>query len=331
MRTKIAAAICGVAATLAMAAPAAAEGETTTYRLAGANRYETAVAISQWAFAPEFEGDQFPVTVASGADFPDALAAGPVAAGFGGPLLLVPKDGTLPASVHNELNRLDPFMINVAGGAGAVSSLVESQLKDHSDSVYRWSGRDRYETAAQLAVLTDGQDTTVFIATGASFPDALGGSAAAGRLGGSLLLTRPTSLPEDTAWELEYWQPAKVVVLGGTGVVSNSVISQIKSIVPGATVQRWAGNDRYATTAAISRNTYPQGSDVVYLASGADYPDALAGAPVAALDGGPLLLTRKECVPAATKQEIARLGATDVVVLGGTGVVSNNAANLKSC
>lgn len=330
MRTKIAAAICGVAATLAMAAPAVADGETTTIRLAGANRYETAVAISQYAFEPEFEGDQFPVTVASGADFPDALAAGPVAAYDVGPLLLVPKDGVVPASVRNELSRLDPFMISVAGGAGAVSSLVESQLKDHSEFVFRASGRDRYETAAELAAGTD-LEGTVFIATGASFPDALGGSAAAGRLGGGLLLTRPTALPESTASELEYWQPTKVVVLGGTGVVSTSVVNQIKSLVPGASVHRWAGNDRYATTAAISRGTYPQGSDVVYLASGADYPDALAGAPVAALEGAPLLLTRKECVPAATKQEITRLGAQYVVVLGGTGVVSNNAANLKSC
>ncbi|GAA4288107.1 cell wall-binding repeat-containing protein [Georgenia daeguensis] len=329
MRTKIAAAICGVAATLAMAAPAAAEGETTTYRLGGANRYETAVAISQWAFEPG-PGEEIPVTVASGVDFPDALAAGPLAAAEVGPLLLVPKDGVLPASVKSELSRLDPLWINVAGGAGAVSSLVESQLKDYDD-VYRLAGRDRYETATELAFEAGGIDTTVFIATGASFPDALGGSAAAGRLGGTLMLTRSTSLPESTASLLKYGQPTKVVVLGGTGVISNSVISQIKSIVPGATVQRWAGNDRYATTAAISKNTYPQGSDVVYLASGADYPDALAGAPIAALDGGPLLLTRKECVPAATKQEIARLGATDVVVLGGTGVVSNNAANLRSC
>jgi len=245
-------------------------------------------------------------------------------------LLLVRKDGALPWTVRGELSRLGPSWINTAGGAGAVSSLAESQLKDYGD-VYRQHGRDRYETAFWLAVETGAYDTTVFIATGSSFPDALGGSAAAGRLNGSLMLTRRTALPEDTAWLLDYGQPAKVVVLGGTGVISDSVVGQIRSIVPGATVERWAGRDRYETTAAISRKTYPQGADTVYLASGAGYPDALAGAPVAALEGAPLLLTRKECVPAVTKAEINRLGATNVVVLGGTGVVSNNAAGLRAC
>jgi len=333
MRIKIVAAICGLAATFGLAAPAAAaDGDTTHVRLAGANRYETAVAISKYAAQPEFADEQFAVTIASGADFPDALAAGPLAAAVEGPLLLVPKDGKLPATVHNELRRLNPYMVNVAGGAGAVSSQVESQLKNYGDGeVLRWNGKDRYETAAALAFAASDLDTTVFIATGASFPDALGGSAAAGRLGGSLMLTRPTSLPESTAWNLQYGEPAKVVVLGGTGVISNSVIGQIKAVVPGATVERWSGKDRYETTAAISRKTYPQGADTVYLASGADYPDALAGAPIAALEGAPLLLTRKECVPAATKAEITRLGASNVVVLGGTGVVSNTAANLRAC
>ncbi|PFG38672.1 putative cell wall-binding protein [Georgenia soli] len=331
MRIKIVAAICGLAATFGLAAPAAAaDGDTTHIRLAGANRYETAVAISKYAFVPQFPGDDYPVTVASGADFPDALAAGPLAAAEGGPLLLVPRDGALPSTVRGELSRLGPLWINIAGGAGAVSSLMESQLKDYEE-VYRLYGKDRYETAVDLAVETGAFDTTVFIATGSSFPDALGGSAAAGRLGGSLMLTRRTALPADTALLLEYGQPAKVVVLGGTGVVDTSVVREIQRIVPGAKVERWAGSDRYETTAAISRKTYPQGADTVYLASGADYPDALAGAPVAALEGAPLLLTRKECVPAATKAEITRLGATNVVVLGGTGVVSNNAAKLRAC
>jgi putative cell wall-binding protein len=95
-------------------------------------------------------------------------------------------------------------------------------------------------------------------------------------------------------------------------------------------VERWAGADRYATAAAISSNTYPQGATTAYLASGADYPDALAGAPVAAKAGAPLLLTQRDCVPASTLAELTRLGATNIVVLGGTSAVSDAAANLPS-
>ena len=119
------------------------------------------------------------MTVASGANFPDALAAGPVAVAQGGPLLLVPQNGVLPATVSTELTRLNPSTVHIAGGAAAVSTFVASQLKGFgTGTVLRSAGADRYGTAAQLAGLIGGLDKTVFIATGASFPDALGGSVA---------------------------------------------------------------------------------------------------------------------------------------------------------
>ena len=304
----------------------------TYTRLAGADRYSTAVAISQAAFQPQSPGQRFAVTVASGANFPDALAAGPVAAAQGGPLVLVPKDGVLPPTVSIELARLNPSMVSVAGGAAAVSSLVQSQLqKLVAGTVLRLAGPDRYGTAAQLAGLTGGLGKTVFIAAGASFPDALGGSAAAGRLGGALMLTEGSAIPGATASALTSNKPAKVVILGGEAVIDPTVLLQVHILVPGATVERWAGADRYETAAATSLSTYPQGATTAYLASGAGYPDALAGAPVAALAGAPLLLTQRDCVPGSTLAELTRLGATKIVVLGGTSAVSDAAANLTAC
>src|SRR5664280_781682 len=91
---------------VALVAPAGAQAAATTFtRLAGADRYATAVAISQSAFQPQYEGERWMVVVASGANFPDALAAGPLAAAQKGPLLLVPSDGVLPVSVSTELTR----------------------------------------------------------------------------------------------------------------------------------------------------------------------------------------------------------------------------------
>jgi putative cell wall-binding protein len=122
-----------------------------------------------------------------------------------------------------------------------------------------------------------------------------------------------------------------VVILGGEAVIDPAVLTQVQNLVRGATVRRWSGADRYATAAAISLGTYPQGATTAYLASGADYPDALAGAPVAAHAGAPLLLTQKDCVPASTLAELTRLGTTNIVVLGGTNAVSDAAANLTPC
>ena len=302
-------------------------------RLAGADRYATAVAISQSAFQPQNPGDPFPVTVASSANFPDALAAGPVAAASGGPLLLVPSDGALPTAVSTELTRLNPSRVNIAGGTAAVSDLVQSELQAFgADNVLTWAGQSRYETAAQLAGITNGGlGKTVFIATGASFPDALGGSAAAGQLGGALMLTNRSALPAATASALTSGKPTKVVILGGEAVIDPAVLSQVKALLPSTPVERWFGADRFATAAAISSNTYPQGATTAYLASAADYPDALAGAPVAARAGAPLLLTSRDCVPVSTLAELHRLGANKIVVLGGTNAVSDAAADLTPC
>jgi putative cell wall-binding protein len=81
----------------------------------------------------------------------------------------------------------------------------------------------------------------------------------------------------------------------------------------------------------ISLHTYPQGATTAYLASGTNYPDALAGAPVAARAGAPLLLTSHDCVPASSLAELTRLGVTNIVVLGGTSAVSDAAASLTPC
>lgn len=300
-------------------------------RISGADRYGTAAAISQSAFPVQNPGTQFAITVASGTNFPDALAAGPVAAAFGTPFLLVPADGALPLTLSTELTRLNPWKVFIAGGTAAVSSFVERELTGNGALIDRTAGQDRYETAAKLAGLTGGLGRTVFIATGASFPDALGGSAAAARFHGALLLTDRSWLPRATASALTSGKPARVIILGGETVIEPLVRQQIQDLLPAAAVERWAGSDRYATATAISLHTYPNGATTAYLASGASYPDALAGAPVAAKAGAPLLLTTRDCVPASTLAELNRLGATKIVVLGGTGAVSDAAADLTAC
>ena len=97
-----------------------------------------------------------------------------------------------------------------------------------------------------------------------------------------------------------------------------------------APVKRIAGTNRYATAAAISEENYTSAETVV-LAYGLGYADALAGVPLANKMKAPLLLTNKDTVPAETINEIKRLGAKRIIILGGTGVISDKAVNqLKS-
>lgn len=87
-----------------------------------------------------------------------------------------------------------------------------------------------------------------------------------------------------------------------------------------ADYSRLAGASRYATAAAISKESFKT-ADTVIIAYGLNYADALAGVPLAAAYNSPILLTNKNALPSETLAEIKRLGATQAIILGGEGAV----------
>jgi|GEM_PF-1689926 len=283
-------------------------------RRSGKDRFSTAAQISEETFSPGVKA----VYIATGANFPDALA-GSAASGGAGPILLVSKD-TIPEATLAELKRLRPKRIVVLGGTGVVSRAVETTLRRHG-TTSRQSGRDRYSTAAQISARHFNSGVpVVYVATGENYPDALTGGPAAAKLGGPILLTRKDTVPAATESELKRLKPKRIVVLGGTGVVSRAVEKALKGHTSGA-VTRLAGADRYGTGAAISRNAYKPGVPIVYIATGVNFPDALAGGAAGALDDGPVLLVSGASIPKATRDELTRLKPKRIVVLGGTAAV----------
>ncbi len=287
-------------------------------RLAGSDRYTTAAAISRSSYSPGV-----PVAyLASGAGFADALAGAPAAAKSKGPILLTDSESITPVALE-ELKRLRPDRIVLLGGQGVISYElgVKLELMDLAPT-YRSGGDDRYSTAVEISKSTYQPGVpVVYVASGASFPDALAGAPVAGLEKGPILLSGRGALPSVVTAELRRLQPAKIVILGGTGVVDSRVASQLESLTAG-TVTRLAGTDRYATSAAISKSTFVPGVPVAYIASGTDFPDALAGAPVAGMRKGPVLLTERGSVPKVVLDELRRLRPAEIVILGGTGAVS---------
>ncbi|MGX5680791.1 cell wall-binding repeat-containing protein [Schumannella luteola] len=89
----------------------------------------------------------------------------------------------------------------------------------------------------------------------------------------------------------------------------------------GVTVDRIAGADRYATSALIA-SLFPTAPDRVYIANGTNYPDALSAAPVAAINGAPLLLTYPTALQTATANALTTIDPSEIVILGGTPSVS---------
>lgn len=213
------------------------------------------------------------------------------------------------------------------GGTDVVLSQSLNTLASVTDrSANRLAGATRYDTAAAVsrAGFSAGVGS-VFVATGENFPDGLAAGATAGTLHAPVLLTARDSLPAATSTELRRLLPTTVRVVGGTGVITDRVVSLIRSAVPAASVTRVAGADRYAT-AALLADLVPRQSQAAYVATGANFPDALSAGPAAAHRSAPLLLTSGTSLSPAAKDRLARLRPAETVIAGGTDVVSTTVA-----
>lgn len=295
-------------------------------RLYGADRYQTAVNVSK-----QFPSGVEAVFVATGVSFLYALGAAAASAKLGGPLLLTSK-ASVPSNVLQEIRRLKPKKIFVVGGTGVISNKASSQLKSIA-SVKRLGGNDRYATGLQVvnSVFT-GSASNAVIATGRDFPDALAASGVAGKLGAPMVLVdgKKNVVPSAGLSSLRRMKVKTITIAGGSGVVSNGIQNQLKK--NGFTVKRYGGADRYQTTAAINK-AYFKATDtnVVYVATGTNFPDALAGAAIAGNLKAPLFVTMPACMPDSIRSAVSSLSPRSRVALGGTAVVSNKALSGTAC
>ncbi|HET7279735.1 MAG TPA: cell wall-binding repeat-containing protein [Dermatophilaceae bacterium] len=187
----------------------------------------------------------------------------------------------------------------------------------------RFSGADRYAVAAAVAASVAPNATSVVLAGGATLPDASVSGPLAATLDAPLLLTGKSSLPAATVAELNRRGSLikTAYVVGGTGVVSDTVVSQLKS--RGLTVQRIAGVDRYDTSAKVaSQITARRTVSAVVIAGGLGLPDALGASGPASALVEPILLTPASGLASATRSGLTATGAKTARIVGGTAVVS---------
>jgi putative cell wall-binding protein len=267
-------------------------------------------------------------------NFPDALAGAGAAGHNGGPILLVTPNLPIPSATQGALAFLNAKRIVVLGGTGVVSDAVKAALAPYSQlgaaGVSRIAGASRYATAAAISAATYSPGVEeVLIATGTNFPDALAGAAVAGKQGSPLLLVTPTSIPGPTATELLRLNPHRITILGGTGAVSAAVSNALHAYTDGG-VFRVSGADRYTTAAFIAETYFLPRPTLALVATGLNFPDALAGAALAGRLWSPILLTAPTTLPSSTASGLGYLAPPEIDVLGGTGAVSNGVATALS-
>jgi len=190
-------------------------------------------------------------------------------------------------------------------------------------------GADRFETGAKAALEGFGATgaPTVIVATGRNFPDALGGSALAGALGAPLMLVDTNSVPTDVAEALAQLGTTETIILGGEKAVTPAVVTQLVAAMgPGSTTKRISGADRYETARKVAKSTIDElGASfdgTAFVATGKNFPDALAAGPIAASAGWPIYLASNSSADEVTFAEMETRGVTDAKVVGGEAVVT---------
>lgn len=261
-------------------------------RVSGNTRYDTMGSLTErgnWA-----KGGS--VVLASGANYPDALAASSLAGGFNGPILLTDPNG-LSTSARDQLKLLCPSRVFIVGGNAAVSPSVERQVKELLGSgcaVFRVAGQTRYETSLVAAEINPKSSDTVIVATGGNYADALSVSPYAFASGSPVVLCDKSSglTPGaiDTIHSKAY---SKAVIVGGSAAVPASVERQLSSAGV-KNITRLSGATRYETSTKIADFELKSGlgftMDGVMLATGNNFPDALSAGPLAGRSRSPLLL-----------------------------------------
>ncbi|WP_162940259.1 cell wall-binding repeat-containing protein [Gryllotalpicola protaetiae] len=249
------------------------------------------------------------------------------------PVSFVITDGAVPPGVT--LDSQSGVLTGVPTSSGNYEWAITA-TDAGSDAVTQWFGwtvlpqvnrvygDDRFATSSAIAGQLGGaKGGTVFIASGMNYPDGLSAGPAAAANHAPVLLTAPSVLPDSVATQVSQLAPSKIVVIGGTTAIQPGVVGQLQTLAPSATITRVAGDDRFATSIAVVNEGFTS-ADTVYVASGLNFPDALAAGGVAGAHGDPIILVNggASTLDPSVADELAALGTTHIDVIGGTASIS---------
>ena len=216
--------------------------------------------------------------------------------------------------------------ICTAATLALTSSIVATKVSaaDLPENTRLW-GTDRYETAVKISQngWKSGAEYAI-LASGEGYADALCATPLAKSKNAPILLTKQNSLNEDTLKELKRLGVKQVYIIGGNGSVSKEVEYKVKSIAKN--IERIQGEDRYETSVKVAEKLGE--NDEIMLASGEGYADALSAAPVAAIKGIPIILTKAkgEFADALSGSAIAARSKAPVILTGQ--ILNNETRNL---
>lgn len=296
--------------------PGEAMATAQTSRLYGSDRFLTAIDVSRTGWP---DGSDT-VILTNAMDYPDALSAAPLAKKYKAPILLTQKD-KLHSDTAVELKRLKAKKVILVGGDGVLSTNVLYELRVMGLEVTRIAGQNRYDTS--LAVAEEvGLNKGVFVLSGSRFQDALSVSAIAASQGMPMLLVPEGDLTVKQKSVFGKSTVTKGVFVGSEADFNKKVIEYFPEY------ENITGDDPYDRNVNLIK-TFEKGLDLntVYVATGRDFPDALAASALAAKENNPLFLTNGNSVPSVVRNYFADRVINHIKILGAEGVIDDTTRN----
>lgn len=284
-------------------------------RISGEDREQTAIEVSK----KMFEEGTNKVVLANKYNYSDVLTAAPFAKANNASLLYI-SSNSISKEVMSEIARLKAKEITIIGGEKSVNEGLKKELEKRNFKVERLSGADRYKTSAQIAskLITD-KTTTLEIASGENYADALSLNNAAEKDKAPILLVRVNAIDKSVEDVIKSSKASLINIAGREKSVSENTKANIKKISK-ATINRIGGTDRYETSILLAK--YSGAKEVVVVASGEDFADALVAAPFSAQQKGAILLTNKDKLSDNAEKFIKDTKFNKSYVIGGEKSVS---------
>jgi putative cell wall-binding protein len=297
---------------------------STLSRLAGQTRIDTALSIAKATYPDKVTN----AVLTRADDYPDALAGSVLAYQLDAPILLVGRPEADQEKVIDYLkSNLKPEgTVYILGGTDVVGSGIEDKIQDSGfNHITRIAGETRYETAAEIVKqLNVKTGTPIVLASGENYPDALAVSSIAAQNQFPILLVQKDGIGDAVNQKIAAIKPSKVYIIGLEGAISEAVESQAAEIsgLGAKDIIRIGGADRYATSLAIAEY-FNLGSQAVCIATGNDFPDALAGSVYAAKHKAPIILTGRN-LSERIADYVKSMKLAKITIFGGEGVVGKD-------
>ncbi len=296
--------------------------------IAGSNRDATAASIALQTYPQGSKG----AILASSQNFPDALSATALSGALGYPIVLTGQ-GSLSTEAREAIAALsagyEEFEVIVVGGDSAVSQEARLELLPYvynENFIVALAGNDRYSTS--YAVYDYGKmlgiwGDSAIVASGTSFADALAISPYASAYSAPIMLSSAESINDEFLQALSNDGFSNSIIVGGTGVIDSNVQSQLSNVLGSSNILRLGGKDRYDTCSKIVDYELSQGMtcNKAGLASGQNFPDALATSSMLSKTNSVLLLVSSDNTSTLDVLSNYSSDIAHIFAIGGTSAV----------